>query len=133
MPVVTRQAEKSATEPPATLRERALGWLRRAWRPAASVAAVTIAFVLVWQGISGKNGLLMWREKQAEDRELQKEIDALNQENARLRQRVEQLNSNPDAINQVAREQLHYAKPNEVIVQLPPEKKPPEQLIGSGK
>jgi cell division protein FtsB len=33
----------------------------------------------------------------------------------------------------VAREQLHYAKPNEVIVQLPPEKKTQAQTAGTGK
>jgi cell division protein FtsB len=43
----------------------------------------------------------------------------LHQENAQLRQHVEQLRSDPDAIEHEAREKLHYAKPNEVIVALP--------------
>jgi cell division protein FtsB len=116
---------------PAARSERALNWILRAWRPAASVVAVSLALLLVWQGINGKNGLRVWVEKRAEDRQLRKEIDDLNQENARLRDRVERLKSNPDAINQVAREQMHYAKPNEVIVQLPPEKK--VQNAGTGK
>jgi len=107
--------------------------MRRAWRPAASVVAVSLALLILWQGVNGKNGLRVWREKRAEDRQLRKEIDGLNQENARLRDRVERLKSNPDAIGQVAREQMHYAKPNEVVVQLPPEKKPQAQPAGAGK
>jgi cell division protein FtsB len=121
MPVETRHAEKSATDAtPMPL--RVLNWARRVWRPAASVVAVALALLLLWHGVNGKNGLLDWRQKRAEERELRKEIDDLQQENGRLRDRVERLQSNPDAIGVVAREQLHYAKPNEVIVQLPPEK-----------
>jgi cell division protein FtsB len=118
---------------PAALSERVWHWMRRAWRPAASGLAVTLALLLVWHGVSGKNGLLFWRQKRVEDRQLRKEIDGLQQENARLRERNERLNSSPDAIGQVAREQLHYAKPNEVIVQLPPEKKTQVQPAGTGK
>jgi cell division protein FtsB len=117
----------------ASISQRALNWMRRAWRPAASVVAVSLALLLLWHGFSGKNGLLVWQQKRVEDRQLRKEIDGLQQENARLRQHNERLNSSPDAIGQVAREQLHYAKPNEVIVQLPPEKKTQAQPAGAGK
>jgi cell division protein FtsB len=117
----------------ASISQRALNWMRRAWRPAASVVAVSLALLILWHGFNGKNGLLVWQQKRVEDRQLRKEIDDLQQENARLRQQNERLNSSPDAIGQVAREQLHYAKPNEVIVQLPPEKKTPAQPTGAGK
>jgi cell division protein FtsB len=113
--------------------ERALNWMRRAWRPALSVIFVLLALVILWQGVNGKNGLRVWLEKRAEEKQLSKEIDDLNQENARLRDRVERLKSNPDAIGQVAREQMHYANPNEVIVQLPPEKKPQEKSTQAEK
>jgi cell division protein FtsB len=119
---------------PATKGERVLNWMRRAWRPGASAVLVLAAFVVLWQGVNGKNGLRVWLEKRAEDRQLRKENDDLAQENARLRDRVERLKSNPDAIGQVAREQMHYAKPNEVIVQLPPpEKKTQDKPSGAGK
>jgi cell division protein FtsB len=118
---------------PAAKSERVLNWMRRAWRPAASAVLVLAAFVVLWQGVNGKNGLRVWMEKRAEDRQLRKENDDLAQENARLRNRVDRLKNNPDAIGQVAREQMHYAKPNEVIVQLPPEKKAPEKPGGTGK
>ncbi len=113
--------------------ERALNFVQRAWRPAASVMAVALAVLLVWHGVTGKNGLLVWQQKRVEDQQLRKEIDSLNQENARLRDRVERLKSNPDAIGVVARDELHYAKPNEVIVNLPPEPQTPAQPVGTGK
>jgi cell division protein FtsB len=112
---------------------RALNWTRRVWRPAASVMAVALALMIIWHGVIGKNGLLVWQQKRAEDRQLRKQIDELNQENARLRNRIEQLKTNPDAIGVVARDKLHYVNPNEVIVILPPEQKKPAQPAGTGK
>jgi cell division protein FtsB len=118
---------------PAALPERVWNWMRRAWRPTASAVLVLAAFVVLWQGVNGKNGLRVWLEKRAEDRQLRKENDDLAQENARLRDQVERLKSNPDAIGQVARERMHYVKPNEVNVQLPPQKKINIQPTASGK
>ncbi len=77
--------------------------------------------LLTWHVVNGKNGLSVWQQKRAEDRQLQKEIKDLQQENARLREHVERLKSDPDAIEHEAREKLHYAKPGEVIYTLPPE------------
>ncbi len=48
-----------------------------------------------------------------------KEIDVLQQENAHLRDHVDRLKTDPGAIEHEAREQLHYAKPGEVIYNLP--------------
>jgi len=103
---------------------RALDFAQQAWRPAASVVAVALAGLIVWHGIAGRNGLLVWQQKRVEDQQLRKEIDSLNQENARLRNRVERLKSDPDAIGVVARDKLHYTKQNEVIVDLSNEQKP---------
>ena len=36
-----------------------------------------------------------------------------------MRQHIDHLNSDPDAIEREAREKLHYAKPGEVIYTLP--------------
>lgn len=110
---------------------RALNFAQRAWRPAVSMIAVALALLLGWHVFNGKNGVSAWEQKRAEDRQLRKEIDDLNQENTRLRNRIQQLQTNPDAIGQVARDKLHYTKPNEVIVTMPPEK--PQQPTGAGK
>ena len=92
----------------------------RVWRPAGSVLAVALALLLTWHVISGKHGLSVWQQKRVEDRQLRREIEDLQQENAILRQRVEKLKSDPHAIEREARENLHYAKPGEVIYALPP-------------
>ena len=117
MPDEKAQAEKSA--PPAPVRKRAFEFALRAWRPAGTVVAVGLALLLTWHVINGQHGLSVWHQKRAEDRQLQREIKDLEQENARLRERIERLKSDPDAIEHEAREKLHYAKPGEVIYALP--------------
>jgi cell division protein FtsB len=99
--------------------KRALDWTLRLWRPAGSAVAVGLALLLTWHVINGQHGLSVWHQKRAEDRQLQREIKDLEQENARLRERIERLKSDPDAIEHEAREKLHYAKPGEVIYALP--------------
>ncbi len=116
-----------------SLPRRVQAFARRVWPPAASVLAVGLTLWLGWQVVYEKNGLSAWQQKRAEERQLRKENDDLQQENARLRERIEALKSNPDAIGIVARGTLHYAKPNEVIVTLPPEQKTPAQPNGTGK
>jgi cell division protein FtsB len=111
-------------DPPRPIRERAVEWSLRVWRPAGTGVVVTLALLLGWHVINGKHGLSSWQQNRHEDKELRKEIDDLQQENDRLRVRVQKLKSDPDAIEHEAREKLHYAKPGEVIVDLPAEKRP---------
>ena len=117
-------------ERPRPLVERVVDWALRVWRPAGSVLAVALALLLTWHVISGKHGLSVWQQKRTEDRQLRKEIDGLQQENGRLKQRVEKLKSDPHAIEREARERLHYAKPDEVIYDLPPDPPAPNQPSG---
>ena len=127
---VQKEAAEKAGVP---LSKRAWDWMQRAWRPAGTVVAVGLALLLMGHVVNGKNGLTVWHQKRAEDQQLQKEIQRLQQENAQLRQHVEQLKSDPDAIEHEAREKLHYAKPNEVIVALPPEAKEQTPPANPGK
>jgi cell division protein FtsB len=119
--VRARAAGSGEQTAPRSLPKRALDFVLRAWRPAATVVAVMLALLLGWHVVNGRHGLSVWQQKRVEDRQLRKEIDELQQENGLLRQRVERLKSDPDAISHEAREKLHYAKPNEVIVTLPAE------------
>jgi cell division protein FtsB len=114
------QPEKPTTPPaPLSARQRAVEWARRAWRPVGTVVAVLLALLVMGHVVNGNHGLSVWHQKRAEDRELQKEIQDIQQENAQLRQAIERLKSSPDAIEHEAREKLHYAKPGEVIYTLP--------------
>jgi cell division protein FtsB len=116
----TMQSEKSLPDGgSAPMPKRALDWTLRVWRPAGTVVAVGLALLLTWHVINGEHGLSVWHKKRAEDLQLQREIKDLEQENAQLRERIERLKSDPEAIEHEAREKLHYAKPGEVIVALP--------------
>ena len=112
---------------------RALEWAARVWRPGATALAVALALLLTWHVVNGKHGVSVWRQKQVEDQQLRKEIQDLEQENARLRQHIDHLKNDPEAIEHEAREKLHYAKPNEVIVALPVETKQQMQPARAGE
>ena len=70
-----------------------------------------------------------WRSA-PRSRQLDKDNESIQKENERLREYNQRLESDPDAIGQVARDQLHYVKPNEVDIQLPPE---PEAADATGR
>lgn len=108
----------ASAEPADPAPRSAWDWTRRLWRPAGTAVVIGLALLLGWHVVNGKHGLSSWEQKRAEDVELQKEIQDLQQENVRLRLRVERLKSDPDAIEHEAREKLRYAKPGEVIVDL---------------
>ncbi|HEY1805310.1 MAG TPA: septum formation initiator family protein [Terracidiphilus sp.] len=114
------QTEKTGTK--ATLSERlrtgALDYAERLWRPAGTGIVILLTLLVTWHVVYGNHGLSIWQQKRVEDRALQQEIKDLQQENARMRQHIDHLNSDPDAIEREAREKLHYAKPGEVIVNL---------------
>jgi cell division protein FtsB len=127
------QIEKaSAQKKPASLHDLAVDKAQRWWRPAGTATAVLLALLLTWHVIHGQHGLSVWQQKRAEDHALQQEILELEQENAQMRQQVDRLNSDPEAIEREAREKLHYAKPGEVIWALPPAEQKPSSA-GSGK
>ncbi len=102
-------------------REHREPWTKRFWRPAGTLLAVLLALLVTWHVIDGKDGLSAWQKKRTELRQYQQEIDGLQKENAQLRDRIQHLQSDPDSIEHQAREELHYAKPGEVIYTLPAE------------
>jgi cell division protein FtsB len=85
---------------------------------------IVLALLLTWHVVNGKNGLTVWHKKRAEDKQLRQEIDELEKENARLRDRIDKLRNDPESIEHEAREKLHYAKPGEVIYSLPDQPHP---------
>ena len=109
---------------PTPFSKRVVEWALRVWRPAGTVLAVALALLLTWHVINGKHGLSVWQQKRVEDKQLRKEIDTLQQENTRLKGRIEKLKTDPHAIEREAREKLHYAKPGEVIYALPADPQP---------
>jgi cell division protein FtsB len=140
MPIDRVQAGKSAAgsgdgavSGPMPRRAVEVDWTARVWRPAGTLVAVALALLLGWHVVNGRNGISVWLEKRIEERQLRKENNDLQKENERLRDRNERLKSDPDAIEMVARDQLHYVKPNEVIVPPPALPQSQAQPAGAGK
>jgi cell division protein FtsB len=78
-----------------------------------------LAVALLAHVLFGNNGWLSYRQKRAESRKLQTQLQQMNDENQRLDTEIKALKSDPKEIEKEAREQLHYAKPGEVIYLLP--------------
>lgn len=97
-----------------TLRAGA-GFLYRMHRRIATVLAIVAALFFGYHAFFGENGVNMYQQKRAEGRAIEKHIADLQQENARLQEHIQQLKTDPDAIEHEARERLHYARPGEVI------------------
>jgi cell division protein FtsB len=87
------------------------------------IATGLIASFTIWFFVHvmfGANGMVVYRQKKSEYQSLQKEIGNLQQDNGRFSEAINSLESDPKAIEKEAREQLHYARPGEVIFVSPP-------------
>jgi cell division protein FtsB len=88
-------------------------------RKAATLAAALLALGVGYHVIFGANGLTVYEQKRNETQRLNQQMQDLEHENVLLKDHVERLQSDPDAIEQQAREQLRYTRPGEVIYTLP--------------
>ena len=74
--------------------------------------------------VFGANGMMVYQRKRAEYRELQQQVEQVRKENEQLVERTKALKHDRATIEKEAREQLHYAKPGEVIYLMPGQKNP---------
>jgi cell division protein FtsB len=88
-------------------------------RKAATLAAAALALAVGYHVVFGANGLTVYMKKRAETRMLKQQTAELQRENNAMQEHVERLRNDPDAIEHQAREELHYAKPGEVIYAIP--------------
>jgi cell division protein FtsB len=88
-------------------------------RKALTVAAAVLALGVGYHVIFGPDGLTVYEQKQHETQRLNREMQDLQRENDLLKGHVDRLQSDPNAIEQEAREQLRYTRPGEVIYTLP--------------
>ena len=84
-------------------------------RRIATIAVALLAATLFVHVMFGANGMVIYRSKRAERLKLQAEIQKLQKENDLYTQRIRGLQADPKAIEKEAREQLHYARPGEVV------------------
>lgn len=86
------------------------------------LATAAVALLTVWLLVHvmfGANGMVVYRQKKDEYQSLQKEIDAVQKENDGYAAAIKSLKTDPKTIEKEAREQLHYARPGEVIFVAP--------------
>jgi cell division protein FtsB len=99
------------------------------------IATGAVALLAAWLFVHvmfGANGMVVYRQKRAENEELHKRIVQVQQENERYTQQIQGLKSNQTAIEKEAREQLGYAKPGEYVY-VPPAAKPTPSANHSAK
>jgi cell division protein FtsB len=89
------------------------------WRKIATAAAVVLAVGMGYHVVFGQNGLTAYQQKRQDAQMLQSQLRSLQRENELLKGHVERLQSDPNAIEHQAREELHYTRPGEVIYTLP--------------
>ncbi|MGH9776000.1 MAG: FtsB family cell division protein [Candidatus Acidiferrales bacterium] len=75
--------------------------------------------LLAMQDIFGTHGVLAMRRSQREAREIQEHIKQLSEENKQLNDHIQELKSDPEAIEHIAREERHLAKPGELVFTYP--------------
>jgi cell division protein FtsB len=114
----------------------AASWIER-WRPAAAgiyglrrrIATAAIAVVtglLLVHVMFGANGMIVYKQKRSEYQALQKQLARVREENEKVTQHIQGLQSDQKAIEKEAREQLGYAKPGEYVYVAPAPAKPSE-------
>jgi cell division protein FtsB len=93
-------------------------------RRIATVAVVVLTCSLFVHVMFGANGMVVYKQKRAENEALQKQLVQARQENERYTEQIQGLKSDQKAIEKEAREQLGYAKPGEYVY-VPPSPAPP--------
>ena len=104
--------------------ERVVHILYRLRTKLATLAVAALAILLAMHVIFGENGMVVYQKKRTEYRALQKDVNQLEKENEQLSQQIKALKTDPSAIEKEAREQLHYARPGEIIYLTPRQTNP---------
>jgi cell division protein FtsB len=89
------------------------------WRKVATGAAAALALAMAYHVVFGQNGLIVYQQKRQDAQTLDIQLHSLQRENDLMKGHVERLQSDPNAIEHQAREELHYTRPGEVIYTLP--------------
>jgi cell division protein FtsB len=88
----------------------------------AAAALLLVAFLI--NEVAGQGGYLARLEQRRQIDALTSDIERLRKENEQLSVEILSLREDPAAIEQYAREQLHLARPGELVIALPPSSPP---------
>ncbi len=78
-------------------------------------AAVLFALYLIANFIFGEMGVIKYYRMKSQYNSLTRDISTLKQENAKLAREVRALKSDPNHIEQIARDKLGLARPGEIV------------------
>ncbi len=106
------------------------GWDLKTFRRNAIFVVALFSLIIIMHEIFGRNGYMTLRREKKEYTHLQQQIQTLSEQNQQLQQKIDALKNNPDSVEKQARDQLHLAKPGEVIFMLP-DRTPASQQPGS--
>ncbi|MGB8732731.1 MAG: septum formation initiator family protein [Candidatus Sulfotelmatobacter sp.] len=84
-------------------------------RRMATITVAVLAGLLFVHVMFGANGMVVYKQKRAEYESLQKRILQEQKENELYTQQIQGLQTDEKAIEKEAREQLHYARPGELV------------------
>jgi cell division protein FtsB len=91
------------------------GWRRRLATPLIALLLCMAAYYVVFSA----NGLMVYQQKRRESRDLDKQINALQQQNCAMEKEIKALKVDPQTIEKEARERLRYTRPGEVVFTIP--------------
>jgi cell division protein FtsB len=80
--------------------------------------------LLLLQDIFGTHGVVAMRRTQLQAKEVQQEIERLNEENQKLQSRVQHLKSDPATLERIARDEMHLKRPGEYVFPIQPKAGP---------
>ena len=83
------------------------------------LGAITLACVELIATLVGDRGYLQVRRRRAAWEDLAAQVTTMQQENDALLTQIRALRTDPTTVERLAREQLGYAKPGEVIYLFP--------------
>ncbi len=102
-------------DPAATPREAGRARFAPTRVSAAYLILLIVAVLLVGNAIAGENGFLTMRETRRQYDDLARSVDALRDENARLREEIRRLKEDDTAVEEIARRELGLARPGEKV------------------
>jgi len=113
-----------APDAPRRLRERFLAlwsWEPSAWGIPRGWAAFVVLFFagMIVVSLVGEQGLVSYWLLSKESRTLAEHVAGLEERETELLREIDALRTDPGYIEQLARRQLGFVKPGEVVVQLP--------------
>jgi cell division protein FtsB len=96
-----------------------LDWLYVMRRRIATATVLVVTLLLFLHVMFGANGMVVYRQKRTEYETLEKQLDRLQKENQNYTKDIQGLKTDPQMMEKEAREQLHYARPGEVVYVAP--------------